>query len=163
MIRQALSQALTDELRQILPAGAGDKWGNPDFTVIFNDIEIDEYSNPVDENGLFDTVCALQGRIMVQVRTDAEAPLDLTETLISLFTTPLQITPDESVPPGTIQVQMLFKPNRMRDLVLESAVVPELWADLEYCYILKRNEQQLFRVGSNLAVGEALEIVKNYE
>jgi hypothetical protein len=151
-IRDTLSNALTEELSELLPGGSGDKWGNQRFTIIFNDLQINSDGAQDSDDGLFDGVAQITGRMRVQVHADDNSPLDLTNALIHLHVAPLQIEPDPTVAPGTFQIYMLFKPTGMNDLIYESLIVPELIVDIEHCYVLRRNEEQHFTVGQDITL-----------
>ena len=149
MIRQALSQAITEIANEVLPLAVGDMWRSENFTVIFQRLE---FTSPTPCDGDWDGVAVLEGDIYVQILTDAPTPIDPTSLVVAIRENPIFLPPLESTPTGSYSVQLFWKPERVRDMLYTDRVITQMEGKLQNCYVLRKLESfpQITEVESNL-------------
>lgn len=145
MIRQPLSEALSDIANTVMPNAFADGWRSKNFNVLMDKIR---WANAAfnSDDGLWRGVAILEGRFQVRIVSD-DGTLDPSPLMLYLRENPLLITPDNNAPAGSYAVQIKFKPDTMDDMMMGDTmgVVPVLIAPCEDCYVIQRTD---FPLGS---------------
>lgn len=150
MIREAVSQALTDVANSVLPEAVADKWRTEHFVVFFRPLKLISPSYHSDD-GLWEAVVGLGGEFSVRLQTDEKAPLDPTLLVIALRENPLVILPDpDATAAGQYGLQIVWKPDEVQDVMLDHQVVPEIRGVIENSYILRRTEYELIPIPAEI-------------
>jgi len=141
MIRNILSQLVTDAANQSMPNALGDAWKSEQFTVLFQP-QLWKQAVNADDDEYWDAIAKLSGTALVRVYADEQHPLDLTPLMIDLFTPPIpcRYSPDPALfAEGEFSVRLHWKPTEITDMMWENGIVPVLKGDLSHCYVLRRN------------------------
>lgn len=140
MIREILSEKLTEIKDLLSPGGGGDEWMNANLTVLFPLINFIQ-PNRFDTSGNWLVVSEFSGEGVVRIFTNDFSPIDVTPMMIALIESPIIIEPnDEDYEVDEYAVQLKFRANKTRDLMFESGIIATIQGDITDGFILRRRE-----------------------
>jgi hypothetical protein len=162
MIRQAISDAITDVFNAKLSEAVSDPWQNDNFFVTFTHLEYIHPCNALeDEFWLFKA--QIIGRCEVRIFTDAKTPIDPFPVMSYLVQHPIFIEPDPLlVETGEESFCLKLKVASTRDAVdtQMNYIIPILECDIESGYLLtKKAAEERLGESSIFATPEGQEIV----
>ena len=136
MIRDILSQAITDIANVVLPNAKGDKWRNDNFIVMLPNLQ---FINPTTMDEKWRIVAEVKGTAFIRVFSDSKTPIDLTPLVISLREHPIIINPEMNINIGEYSVKLFWKPDYIKDEFYDGIIVPYLGGEIKHSYIVQKD------------------------
>ncbi len=140
MIRELVSEKITEAINQMLPNAVGDIWLNENFLVFFKNVVFIQPANYLTDKWL--GIAAIEGNVFVKLRSDEQVPMDPILLIAELLQRPIMIEPNET---QNIAIQLKLKMTMWDDLVDENDFIPIISGSIEKGYLLKKNDNYAFQ------------------
>ena len=140
MIRELVSEKITEAINQLLPNAVGDVWLNENFLVFFKNVVFIQPANYLTDKWF--GIAAIEGNVFVKLRSDEQVPIDPILLIAESLQRPITIEPDET---QNIAIQLRIKMTNWDDLVNDQDFIPIISGSIEKGYLLKRNNTYAFQ------------------